>query len=544
MKSSHIIGSRGSDLALWQARHIQTLLRERAGAVCEIKVIRTKGDRIDSLTFEKMEGKGFFTKEIEDCLISREIDIAVHSLKDLPTAMVDELVTAAIPKRADPRDVLLVRPECHAPGREPLQLRAGARVGTSSVRRREQIRSLDPDAVIEPLRGNVPTRLRRLLESRYDAIVLAAAGIERLGLDLGEIVSIPLAPEIFVPAPGQGALAVQLRRNDAVRRELVARIHDKATAQAVERERSLLGRFGGGCSLPLGACMCAVGSTYAMSGFWTPPDGGRPVRVTRYGGDPVTLLDTVHRSLLGGAAPLDGKKVVVTRATRTSDPLAIRLNDLGAQVVSFPVISIVATPPGELDEHVRDSLESYDWILFPSATAVTHFGTRLASWNRDFPALPKIGAVGPGTARPLLEHGHALDYVPDRHVSDALLEGILARCETLGHFLIPCAREGRDILAEGLEAAGHAVTRFAVYETVSTDPSALDSRSLDGAHYLLFASPSAVRSFLGAASVPKGARIVTIGPVTGKAARDLGLRVDAEAEPYTMEGMIECILRD
>jgi len=522
---------------------VQALIRERTGAVCDIQIIRTKGDRIDDVAFEQIEGKGFFTKEIEDALLSGRIDIAVHSLKDLPTESPAGLAVAAIPQRAAPNDVLLVRPEFHDPECPPLQLRAGARVGTSSVRRRAQLATLQPSVTAEPLRGNVPTRIRRLLEGQCDAIVLAAAGIDRLQIHTPDLVRVTLPIETFVPAPGQGALAIQIRSDDPERRELVATLHDPDTAEAVNAERSLLSRFGGGCSLPLGASVRREGSSLSMSAFWK-ADNSPAVRVTRRGTSISTLRDIVYRALCGDATPLGGQRVIVTRSSLESDPLVGGLRDLGAEVVSFPVICIAATPVGEADTGVREALDSYDWVLFASANAVEHFWGRLGTWGMDFPAKARIGAVGPGTARALLERGRTADYVPEDHISDALLEGILSRCKAGSRILIPCARHGRDVLDKGLVAAGHQVSRYHVYETRATDPGLLDRQSLDGAHYVLFASPSAVRYFLDAAPLPKEARVVSIGPVTSAAARELGLRVHAEATPHTVEGMIECLLND
>jgi len=246
------LGTRGSDLAIWQAHRVANLVAERLGRDCSIEIIKTRGDRIQDVAFRKMEGKGFFTKELQDSLLEDRVDLVVHSLKDLPTEEPEGLEVAAIPERADPSDLLLARPGVLLPSHaDPIGLPAGAVVGTSSLRRAAQILALSPEVSIRALRGNVPTRVRKLQEDDYDAILLAAAGVRRLGLDLGDIESHELTPDIMLPAPGQGALAIESRAGDPVTQPL-ADLHDVAVARCVEAERTLLQLLGGGCHLPLG----------------------------------------------------------------------------------------------------------------------------------------------------------------------------------------------------------------------------------------------------------------------------------------------------
>ena len=199
------IGTRGSDLARWQARYVRDLIESRGGT-CDIQILSTQGDREQVQAFEKLEGKGFFTKEIEQALLDHSVDLAVHSHKDLETRQPDGLTIAAVPVRAAAQDVLLIRRDARK-DRPWLPLGQGATVGTSSVRRRDQLLLLRPDLEIQALRGNVPTRVDRLREGHYDAIVLAAAGLDRLELDLSDLVRLDLDPRHFVPAPAQGALA-------------------------------------------------------------------------------------------------------------------------------------------------------------------------------------------------------------------------------------------------------------------------------------------------------------------------------------------------
>ncbi len=276
------IGTRGSELALWQANYTADLIgRDKT----EIIIIKTRGDRIQNVSFDKMEGKGFFTKEIEEALLDRRIDIAVHSMKDLPTENTPGLSVAAVMKREDPSDVLLVRNESVVRG-GVLPLRAGATVGTSSLRRAAQLKFLMNSLNIAPLRGNVTTRVRRLREGRFDAIVLARAGLKRLEIEAANCEAAPLPVSSFLPAPAQGALALQTRDDDAVLRETLRALNDEETELAVTAERSFLERFGGGCHIPLGALGRVADGEIHLSGVVASTDGRTLMRKSISGHDP------------------------------------------------------------------------------------------------------------------------------------------------------------------------------------------------------------------------------------------------------------------
>ena len=247
-----VIGTRGSELALTQSRWVASQLQSR-GVETRLEIIKTQGDRVQDLALNKLEGKGFFTKEIEDALLAKRVDFAVHSLKDLPGEDTPGLTVAAIPVREDVRDCLIIRREAHDADAGLLPVKRGARVGTSAVRRKAQLTHLRPDLRPQDLRGNVPTRLRKLDEQPFDAIVLAQAGLTRLGLDLSAHVAVPLPPTQFVPAPGQGALALQCRAGDVRVVEALRALHHAADAECVAAERTLLLRLNGGCHMPLGA---------------------------------------------------------------------------------------------------------------------------------------------------------------------------------------------------------------------------------------------------------------------------------------------------
>jgi len=278
--SSIRIGTRGSALALWQAEHVKGRL-EALGHDVTLQVITTTGDRVQDRRLESVGGKGLFLKEIEEALVAREVDLAVHSLKDVPTALPAGLSLCAFLERADPRDALV------SPGPGLDALAAGARVGTTSLRRRALVASLRPDVVLEDLRGNVDTRLRRLREGRFDAILLAMAGLVRLGRE-GEVTE-ALDPRRFVPAPGQGAIALECRDDDSAVRDAVATLHHPATARAVAAERAFLAELGGDCNLPLGAHAFASGAGLELVGFVASHDGKSLLRGERRGEDPAQL---------------------------------------------------------------------------------------------------------------------------------------------------------------------------------------------------------------------------------------------------------------
>jgi hydroxymethylbilane synthase len=268
-----IIGTRGSDLALWQANHVKSLL-EAAGHACELHIIKTKGDNIQHLSFDKIEGKGFFTKEIEEALLNKEVDIAVHSHKDLETNQPDGLCIAAVSPRADERELLLILPHA-VDENEPLSLKKNAIVGTSSARRKAQMLHHKPDIELKDIRGNVPTRIQKLRDGQFDAILLAKAGVDRLGLNLDGLHAVALNLETFVPAPAQGALALQCRSNDEEIIRILSEINDAPTQELLKVERTVLNRLNGGCQLPLGVHAHRTGNNItahvAMAKTWNAP---------------------------------------------------------------------------------------------------------------------------------------------------------------------------------------------------------------------------------------------------------------------------------
>ena len=245
-----VIGSRGSDLALWQAHFVEAELK-KLGCEVEINIIKTQGDKIQHLSFDKLEGKGFFTKEIEDALLSKTIDLAVHSHKDLETTPPAGLKIACVSERANPADILLINKNA-VDTQQKWSLKKEAIVGTSSARRKSQVLAYRSDVTINDLRGNVPTRIQKLRDGNYDAILLAKAGVDRLALDLSDFIEIVLDPIEFVPAPAQGVLGLQIRNDDTELFDVLQKMNFPDVQKRIELERKVLNLLEGGCQLPLG----------------------------------------------------------------------------------------------------------------------------------------------------------------------------------------------------------------------------------------------------------------------------------------------------
>lgn len=278
-----IIGSRGSKLALWQSEWVKARLESLAPKVSvRIEVIKTSGDIMRDAPLSAIGGQGAFTKELEVALLDRRIDVAVHSLKDLPTIVPEGLSITATPEREDPRDALVLRAGAEAGGGSLKGLAPGAVVGTSSLRRVAQLRHLRPDVRVKDLRGNVDTRLRKLDGGGYDALILASAGLRRLGL--GARIGAAIPPEEMLPAVGQGALGVETRDDDAATNALVSRLDDPRTRAAVLAERALLRSLGGGCQIPIAAHATVADGRMSLDGLVASPDGSRVLRGRLEGG--------------------------------------------------------------------------------------------------------------------------------------------------------------------------------------------------------------------------------------------------------------------
>lgn len=276
------LGTRGSLLARTQSQQVADAVAAATGVAVELVIIKTTGDRVTDRPLQEVGGKGLFTKEIEDALIDGRVDFAVHSMKDMPTDNPPELEIASIPERVDPRDVLI--------GAKLSDLPEGAVVGTGSVRRQLQLRALRPDLVLKGIRGNVDTRIAKQRAGEYDAIVLAAAGLTRLGKQ-GEVTEF-LDVDAMIPAVGQGALALQCRRDDATTKGHLDAVHHERSAICVAAERAFMEAVSGGCSAPAACHAVWDGDEVVATGVWAPDEGAEPRRLT-------LRSDALHVTALG-----------------------------------------------------------------------------------------------------------------------------------------------------------------------------------------------------------------------------------------------------
>jgi hydroxymethylbilane synthase len=293
------IGTRGSDLATTQTSTVAVQLAKALGQELATVIIQTQGDRVTDRPLRELEGRGYFTKEIEEALLAGTIDLAVHSFKDMPSQAPEGLALAAVSVREDPADLLIVRPGAFDPEQGKIPMVRCAIAGTSAVRRESQACALRPDLITRDLRGNVPTRVAKLAREQYDAIFLASAGVRRLHLDLSAFKVVRLDPTWFVPSPGQGALAIQMRADDPHFAEVQAALNDPKTAIATSIERAVQAKFGGGCGLPLGVYAHHAQESWHVYGFWG-ADRVHPTWAAVSGDNPQLLADELFAMLNEG----------------------------------------------------------------------------------------------------------------------------------------------------------------------------------------------------------------------------------------------------
>ncbi len=546
------IGTRTSRLALWQTNHITQCLQEAwPGLVCNQKPFVTKGDKTLDKPLPQIGGKGLFTAELERALREEEIDIAVHSLKDLPIEDAPGLTLGAITSRADVRDGLVARN-----GWTVDTLPQGAVVGTSSVRRQAQLLARRPDLKIRPIRGNVDTRIRKVKAGEYDAAVLAAAGLQRLGLT--EMVTEWLEMDLMLPAPGQGALAVQCRAEDEETLALLAAIDDLDVKTAVTAERAFLNGLGGGCSAPVAAYATVDGNEIHLEGLVAWPDGRQIIRTSGSGDDAWMLGVKLAEQAVGHGAgeiiatlnvethhkPLQGKRIVVTRAQSQASDFSRKLVELGAVPVEIPMIRFVPMPDPESIDQAIFSMEYYDWVIFTSVNGVEFFWQRMTAVDCDQSLFDnvQVAAVGPVTANALIERGVQPDFTPDEFVGESVAQG-MGNLNGM-RILLPRADIGRKNLPELLTSLGAIVDELPVYRTLPAEVDGDGWAELErGVDAITFTSGSTVRNWVASiGEKTKSIPMACIGPVTAEVARDHGLEPAIVAAEYTTGGLIQALI--
>jgi hydroxymethylbilane synthase len=539
------LATRGSTLAIIQTQLVADALAQRYPEhEFTLTPLTTQGDRHPSMRLSNSPREGVFVKDLEQALLDGRAELAVHSAKDLPTLPTPGLTLAAFLPREDARDVLVARqPSTLA------QLPAGARIGTGSPRRAAQIAAVRPDLKAVEIRGNVDTRLRRLREGAADALVLAAAGLARLGR-LGEAHEL-LSFDVMLPAPGQGALAIEaLEGSEAA--GLAATIDDAPTSRAVRAERALLRRLGGGCLSALGAYAVVDGDDLAIQAVVLDEAGTTVIRARAQGHRDADVVEEVAAGLesQGAArllsrpdAPLAGLRVMVTRADRQAAVLADALTALGAAAVRCPVITI---EPLAVDPAAFQDLGRYDWVVLTSANGVDRLRELLGKAHRDFPSSLKVAAIGPETAARAEEAGMAPTLVPNRFIAEELADALSAAMTPHARILLPRAAGARDVLPEQLRSRGAEVDVLETYRAVPpVDVRPRLAACLPDVDMVTFTSSSTVRHFVDAlpGALPDRVTVACIGPITAQTARELGLRVDIIAQEYTTRGLVDAIVR-
>jgi len=516
-----IIGTRGSDLALWQANYIKDKL-SAIGVEAELKIIRTQGDKILNLRLDKLEGKGFFTKELEEELLAGSIDLAVHSHKDLPTTHPAGLIIAAVPEREDPAELLLILKDC-VDITQKLSLKTGAMVGTSSNRRKAQLLALRPELNIEDLRGNVPTRIQKLRDENYDAILLAKAGVNRLGIDLSEFHVEVLDTNELVPSPAQGALGIQIRETDQELFTLLQPLHHKETAEQIAVERKVLNLFEGGCHMPLG-CYCKKDN--GQYEVWTSKaetDEHFPDRLffrvpTLEGlAEKIVAKFTAKRKL--------PSKVFISREIGEHNYLRRALAkhqieiDGRSLIRTFPIVRV-------LDPFY---LKNLDWIFFSSRNGVEYF----FKLNPVLSKRIKFGVVGRGSEDALRKYGHVADYVGEGGDIEevAQLFAVLVENQTV---MFPRAQDSLLSMQKSLKPSTKVVD-LPIYETVIEDE--IDRTS---AEVLIFTSPSNVEAYFAQNLLDPEQQVIAIGHSTGKKFDEMGVKYTLPYSPDEI-GLAEAV---
>lgn len=522
MERTLIIGTRGSELALWQANFVKDSLA-KVNINAELKIIKTQGDRILNLSFDKLEGKGFFTKELEEELLAGTIDLAVHSHKDLPTENPPGLIIAAVSEREDPSELLLILKDC-VDVHQKLSVKYGAIVGTSSNRRKAQLLAHRPDLEIEDLRGNVPTRINKLREENYDAIMLAKAGVTRLGIDLSEFHVEELTPNEIVPAPAQGVLAIQIRESDTELLEALQVLHHPEVAEELSVERSVLKLFGGGCHLPLG-CYCKKDNEGVFQVFTSKAEEGDQF--------PDRLFLEADKAE-GLAAQIVAKfnserklpaSVFISREVSEQSYFRRALEKHNIQIDGRSLIRTVPVIT-KLDPYI---LKYVDWIFFSSKNAVEYF-------FRLGPTLPKdvkFGVMGAGSEEMLRRKGHFADFAGVGNDSAEIAEEF-AKVANGTNVLFPGAEESLRSVQKGL-STDTKVIDLVVYETVLED-----EVEGSGADVLVFTSPSNVDAYFADNLLDPYQKVIAIGKSTGKKFEEMGVKYTLPFSPDEV-GLAEAV---
>lgn len=558
------IGTRGSKLALYQAYRVKEELEAQFSDITfEIEIIKTKGDKILDVPLSKIGDKGLFTKELEVAMFNNEIDMAVHSLKDLPTTFPEGAKLGAVLKRGDVRDALI-----SLNNRKLSDLTSDDVIATSSLRRKAQLLRINKDFKIVEIRGNVNTRIRKMEEGYCDVMVMAAAGLQRL--EMGEYISELIDSDVMIPACSQGAIAIEIRENDAFIEGILSKINDTETMITTAAERAFLKTLEGGCQIPVGSYSYVKEGQFHITGFISDIDGQRflkdsavaPVhqavevssamakKLYSLGGK--EILESIRQYNLPqaqGILPLQDKVIISTRAAETTDTLPELLKAQGAKVISLPMIEIVTVQPGDEELELLQQIEKFDWIFFTSKNGVANFFKQLidTQGSTELGKKVKKAVIGRKTAAELDYYGYAPDFMSEGNTSEEMLEQFYKTYQPkYQKILLALCKLADDTLLKRLSNENE-VRRIDVYETVkpkSADAAVLEAIKQDRYDLIVFTSPSTFHNLCSLVEKDSLAKLkmASIGSTTTHAIQESGLEPLITAKRSSVEGLCDAII--
>lgn len=517
MKTPLIIGTRGSDLALWQANHVKDMM-EKIGVSCELKIIKTQGDTIQHLSLDKLEGKGFFTKEIEDALLNHETDIAVHSHKDLPTESRKELIIAAVSDREDPSELLLINKEA-VDIKQKFSLKKNAVVGTSSARRKSQLLSFRDDIELKDLRGNVPTRINKLKEKQYDAILLAAAGTERLEINLDDFHVERLDPKEFIPAPAQGVLAIQIRKTDKELFEKLQQINNPEVFKQISIERKVLNLFQGGCQMPVGVYAEFDDDNDVYKVWASKASEWNKVPVSVYMES--KLPESLAEKIVGKIKNIKPATVFITRNLKASDYFMKALSANGYTVTGRSLIEMKPIP--------FKAVPKTDWIFFSSKHAVNFFFSQKPKLEHQ-----KFACVGKATAAIMRKYNVRAEFIGGSTDTKMTGKQFASRVGE-GNVLFPQAKGSLRSIQNGF-VRPEQVIDLVVYETLKRN-----EEGIPPAEIMVFTSPSNVESYFEKNKLSADQKVVAMGEATANTLRNFAVSRSVLPDMFTDLGLVRAV---
>jgi len=564
MKNNIRIGTRGSKLALYQAYRVKEELEKQfKNTSFEIVIIKTKGDIILDVPLSKIGDKGLFTKELEVALFNNDIDLAVHSLKDLPTVFPQGAKLGAVLARGDVRDALI-----SSNNRKISDLTSEDVIATSSLRRKAQLLRINKNFKIVEIRGNVNTRIRKMQEGYCDVMVMAGAGLQRL--EMSEYITELIDTEVMIPACSQGAIGIEIRDNDPVMDDVLSKINDKNTWVATEAERAFLRRLEGGCQIPVGSYSKIEGINFSITGFIASIDGSQYYKDSASGEvkDAVSIATDLAKGLYerGGkqiledirnvnltesvsVLPLNNKIIISTRGTESGDSLADLLKAQGARVLSLPMIEVKQSQINESEKSILKNLDSYNWVFVTSKNGVVNFFKHLidVAGHTELPKTLRIAAIGKKTALELEYYGFSADFISNGNTSEDFLNEFYEKHNPDNlKILLALGNLADDALNTKL-SEGNTVQRINVYDTLK--PAIADENIMDIIRnnlydLLIFTSPSTFLnfcSFINPEEIKK-LKTASIGTTTSKSITDAGIEPLVTAKKSNAEGLCESII--